>query len=58
MPNQSMVGGVLLVGTHSGMKHTGTQKRLEIIYSEVSYGDEMYGAVMYRAFRPCTLFWL
>jgi hypothetical protein len=48
-----MVGGVLLVVIHSGMKHTETYKRQEITYGDVSYGDisyadEMYGNVTYR----------
>jgi hypothetical protein len=53
MPYQYMVGGVLLVVTHLGMKRTGTYKRQEITYGDVSYGDvsysdEMYGDVAYR----------
>ncbi len=42
-----MVGGVLFIATHSGMKRTGTQKCQEIMYGDISYGDETYGDVTY-----------
>jgi hypothetical protein len=48
-----MVGGVLLVVNHSGMKRMGTQKHHEImywdiLYGAVSYGDISYGDISYR----------
>jgi hypothetical protein len=47
MPNQSMVGGVLLVMIHSGKKRKGKSNCREKTYWEVSCRGKMYEAVTY-----------